>query len=123
MRLPPLKRLVKAELVGLAGWFEPVLVLLNNVFQVIWQSLDRNITLQDNIRCQIAEVGYIGGSAITLSTNLTSPIMGILILEVSGEGITAASMPIWKQVGQTIEISSITGLTAGNSYKVRLLLV
>jgi len=122
-KLPPLKRIVQEELTGMAAWFRPVIILLNSFCQNVWQALNNGLSLQDNLRCQIFETTYVGGTPLNITTSLTAPLVGILLLQVSGAGIVGAVQVIWSQIGPVITVSNITGLTAGNQYKLRLLLL
>lgn len=118
--LPPLKRLYESDIAGKSA---NLLVFLNNVFQNLWNTLNRNLTFQDNIRSQIVDLSYVGGSAINISSNLKAPLIGIIPIAVGGEALTGGLSIRWQQTGQVIEIKQITGLTAGAQYQLRLLLI
>jgi len=122
-KLPPLKRVLSLDLSDAPKWFTAYLGIANNFFQNLWNALDHNLTLQDNVRSQIVEVGYVGGSELSLSTTLGQPLIGIVVLQVQGPPVTAAVFLNWEQIGQVINIKEVFGLTAGERYKLRLLFV
>lgn len=122
-KLPPLKKLYDKDIEGAAAWAKKLLIVINSFFQHTSEALNKNLTFQDNILSQIVDLDYIGGTAVTLSTKLRQPLTGMLVLQVSGLTITGAVQPIWMQIEQRIEITSFTGLTTGNQYKIRLLFI
>lgn len=120
MQLPPLKRIYESDL---GQGFTQLVIFLNNVFQMLWNTLNRNITFQDNIRSQVVAFNFVGGSTINISSTLKGPLIGIIPLQVAGGAITGGISVIWQQIGQVVEIKEITGLAAGSQYNIRLLLI
>ena len=118
--LPPLKRIYEQDV---ENSISPLLALLNNIFQSLWNALNRNLTFQENIRSQVINIDYVGGSTINISTNLKAPLLGVLVLQTAIGPVTGGVMAVWQQTGQVVEIKQITGLTAGSQYKLRLLLI
>lgn len=116
MKLPPIKRILGTDVLEVSN-------TINNFFQVVWQSLDRGLSFQDNIDCQVVDVTAVGGVPFQLSTTLRRPVQGILVLSAQGGALLGGVSPEWQQVENTIQIKQLTGLTAGAAYKVRLLLL
>lgn len=96
---------------------------MNSFFQNVWNALNHDLSLQDNLRNQIVDINYVGGTAMNITTKLDVPLVGVLVLQAFGPGITGAVFVEWTQIGKIITVSQITGLTAGNEYKLRLLLL
>lgn len=122
-KLPPLKRLYDSDIPGAPKWFKDIVLLLNNFFQNVTQALNKNLTFQDNIRSQIIDIKHVGGTTANITTNLNIPLSGILVLQASGSSFTGGVFVNWKQLQQVIEITEVTGLTAGQEYNLRLLLI
>lgn len=104
-------------------WFRPVIGVVNSFFQNVWNALNHDLSLQDNLRNQIIDIDYVGGSLINITTKLIQPLVGIVVLQAFGPGVTGGVFVVWTQIGKVITVSQITGLTSGNEYKLRLLLV
>ena len=118
-----MKRLLDQDLVGMAAWFRPALVVVNNFFQNVWQALNNGLSIQDNLRAQIVDLDYVGGTAMNITTSIREPLIGILVLQVAGNGILGAVQVIWSQIGPVVSVSQIVGLTVGENYKLKLLLL
>lgn len=123
MKLPPLKRLFDKDLMPMPQWFQPMLLLCNSFFQNVWQALNSQITFQENVRSQIIDFNYVAGSAIKLTTTLPEPLIGVILLQIGTGPIGGGVTVVWQQIEKTIEIKQITGLTNGEQYNVRLLLI
>ena len=123
-KLPPYRSLFDQDLTGMPEWFRPLLVAFNGFCQAISVALARNLTLQDNFASQFVDLKVQGGVKTLIATTLQNPVKLLLVVQISGDAaITGGVTAVWQQVGQTIEISQITGLTAGGNYNLRLLLL
>ena len=117
-KLPPLKRIHKEDLKEAPGWIPKLLIPLNSFFQNVWQALDHGLTLQDNFDVKVVDVTFVGGQVLELPNNLGRPITAILAAQSSLGG-----QVVWRQIGDKIEISNLTGATPGVSYAVRLIIL
>lgn len=118
MDLPSLKRLTKQNTP------EEILVVLNNFMQTVFSILNKGITIQDNFQTQEFET-KVNGSRPTLSfpCTLQRPAKMVFVAQVRGTAPLTAVVPNWRQIGTTLEITNITGLSAGVDYRIRFLVL
>lgn len=101
----------------------------------IYSALNRQLTFQENITCNLRELvvntasNYTTGTftPITFPTNLRGrkPI-GVLILQITestGAVITNAVTPSWVDLSGQIQINYISGLENSKQYTVLFLVV
>jgi len=117
-KLPPLKRIHQEDVPEGPKWLQKILIPINSFFQNVWQALDHGLTLQDNFDVKIVDVTFVGGQVLELPNNLSRPITAILAAQSSIGG-----QVVWRQIGDKIEISNLTGATPGVSYAVRLIIL
>lgn len=122
-KLPTLKRLNRDDIKGAPGWANVLLTTINSFMDYVFKALDKDLTFEDNFSGTIVTLEYTGGDTLTVGSPLNRPVVGILLLSIQGEGLTAANSVQWRQIGQDIEITSVPGTTNGNVYSVKLLIV
>lgn len=123
-KLPSYHNLFGSDLQTVPDWFRPLLIAFNGFCQSISVALARNLTLQDNFASQYIEMKYQAGTKALIATTLLQPIKLLLVVQVTGDGpVIGGVTAVWQQLGQTVEISQVTGLTAGSNYNLRLLLL
>lgn len=121
MKLPTLKRLAISDVKDAPRWMDSVMFTLNNFFQYLFSALDHNLSFQDNISCQIVEVKRAAPfEDFKVVSKLAKPI-GVLLLGVSGVGATSPVLS-WRQDRDNLLIS-VSGLTDGNEYNLRILVI
>lgn len=107
-------------------------VSLNNAMDSIFGTLNNNVSLADNIFCDVKMVTVtvnstgtpVQGLAFTLS-NVTTPLTGVQVINAlnnTKSTIYPTSQPFisYTQSGQTITINNITGLQANNNYTLTI---
>jgi hypothetical protein len=57
-----------------------------------------------------------------IPTTLKRPIEAIIVAQLKGAGITGGQV-IWRQLGELIEISDVTGTVSGQPYEIKLILL
>lgn len=130
--LPAIKRITKEDLAGAPAWIDRLLYPLNLFLNTIYNGLNKNITLADNIDCQVQTFQVTAGAAATNNTakfTLTmkhAPSMLFLGNAISTSGnytpIATAVYIDWTYDGTNVNINSITGLTSGTTYNLTILL-
>lgn len=133
MRLPNLRRIYTQDF---PAEFNELITKLSGVlninFEVLFQALNKRISIQDNIDGFVKDVSVTVGSngVPTLSTifTLDDKTRNIIGLEViRAENLTnSAVYPTggvfitWQQVQTGIQIQHVTGLPAGNVFSLRI---
>ena len=121
-KLPPLKRIHFTELQSAPAWMQRVLTTINSFMQNVTEALDEGLDIEGNFVGQFVDLQWDGASQ-TFVSPLAQPAKAVLMAQIQGNGITGGTTPVWQQIGQDIEIIDIPGTTAGNSYRVRLLVL
>lgn len=134
--LPPIRRIFKEDLgPDVPQWITRLLAPLNLVLQSIYTALNKAITFQENIQCQVKEFNLVAGAAATdntfdfLLTIPTKPtgLWLVCVLRTDGIAESFSTSPYvswtWDSAANTINISSITGLSSGNEYLLRVIVI
>jgi hypothetical protein len=129
MKLPNQKRILKEDIQDAPEWIDQIIDPLNSFMQTVYQALNKNIN-DDNLTSQVKEITYITTAAyptqevIEFKSTLKVKATGLQILQIIEKGTyTPAAGPCyvpWVDNNGTIQISSITGLSASKTYIVRL---
>lgn len=120
-KLPPSKRIHLQEIQEAPTWIQRILITVNSFMQNVWEALNNGLTFQDNFDAKIVETSFTGGDTLVVQNPLNRPIVTILVAKITGGALTGGVTPVWQEIGQKVEITDITGLTAGQTYNVRLL--
>jgi hypothetical protein len=134
MKLPSIKRIDKQnfdpkdkDLIEKLGF------TLNNDLEVVFNGLNRNISLKDNVLCTVKDVQIIvdsdGIPQNTASFQLDIQNMRILGCQVvkainlknSTGYVTGAPFITFSQASNIININHITGLRAGQTYNLTII--
>lgn len=131
--LPPIKRISKEDLREAPPWIDRLLTPLNLFFETVYAGLNRGITLEENLLCQIKTFQVKAGAAATNNTTSFPLTMkrlpqGLILLKaslVSGNyaPIAAAVYVEFTCDGVTVSITSITGLSNGSTYELKVILI
>ena len=134
--LPSIKS-IRVEDIGAntPEWLPNLLGPLTIFMEAIYSALNKQLTFQENIACNLRQLavntssGYTGGAftPIVFPTNLNGrkPI-GCLILQITestGAVITNAVSPSWLDLSGQIQINYISGLANSKQYNVTFLVV
>ena len=133
MRLPTQKKILREDLKGAPNWVGIIIDTLNSFMESVYQSLNKNITLQDNIASFVKEIDYntvttypTGQQSITFNNALKSRPIGVQVLQAyDKDSYTPAAGPVytpWTENNGVITITTITGLDPDKSYLIRLLI-
>ncbi len=133
MLLPTFKRLMKSDFDQKDQSFvDKFSYLFNNGIEVIYNALNRNLTFKDNMLATVKDftvsVNSSGIPKNTTSVSLNNTSMKAIGLEVwqvqnqtnSTSFPTSAVFISWTQENSTVFINHITGLIAGDSYRIRV---
>lgn len=133
MKLPSFRRIISTDypkefkqLVDLMA------VSLNNGIEVLYQALNNQLTLRDNIKCTIKDVTLTvdsSGNPINTTTillNANTKVEGsqvLLALNQVNSSVYVTSGPFitGSQNGTSFIINNITGLQANTEYLIRVL--
>lgn len=130
MRLPALKKILLEDLKGAPSWAGPMVSVINNFMEAVYQALNKNISDDQNVACQIKEIVYTTPSTYPTVDDVTF-LSGLKIkatqLFVSAAYDIDTNVPAigpvyapWQDNNGTIVIKSITGLAASKTYLIRL---
>lgn len=132
MKLPTIKKILREDLKDAPTWVNGLIDPLNVFMEMVYQALNKNITLSENVASFVKELTYITGSSYPTSQDLftfnnelkTRPV-GVLPLQVYERNTyIAAAGPVYipwiYQNGNQIQVSTITGLEASKTYTVRV---
>lgn len=133
MRLPTQKKILREDLKDAPSWVSGVIDPINSFMENVYNSLNKNITLQDNIASFVKEITYKTDSSypsaqeiVTFQNSLRTSPIGIMVMQVYDKAnYTPAPGPVyipWINDNGTITISTITGLEADKSYLVRMVI-
>lgn len=133
MKLPSFKRLLSKDFAKeFAKLVDQLSVSLNVGIDLLYEALNNNITLRDNVKCTVKDMTLqvdtlgkpINTSAFTL--NSTSRVDGITVILAQNQTNTATyptSTPFvsGNQNGSLFTITNISGLQPNQSYLLRLI--
>jgi hypothetical protein len=135
-KLPEIKRVQLEDFPGFPKSVKNLVYVLNLMLQSLVSSLNKNLTLKENITSQEKEVTFRTSSTYNgTAANFTELKFASILPErakhlivtqiIQEEGIhTPIENSVradWLDLNKTITIYLLTGLTANKSYKVRFL--
>lgn len=133
MRLPSFKRLVKNDFdEDDKPFVEKFSYFFNNGVEALYNVLNKNVSLKDNILGVVKDVTVTVDStgkptnSTSFPLDISNKIIGLNVLRVDNN-TNASGYPTggvfvsWTQDGKNIFINHITGLVANNSYNVRVI--
>jgi len=130
MKLPNVQKILREDVKEAPSWLGSMLDPINNFMQIIYQALSKNISLQDNIACQVKELTYITPSTYPTMSNISFPSTlkpkapALMLMQIVNKStyipvLTAVYVPWIEENGQII-VYPIVGLAASTTYNVRL---
>ena len=135
MRLPNIQKILRQDVSEAPDWILKVIGPINGFFEEVYAGLNRNITLRENIACNIADVQFSTSSAYpsafttcTLPSKLRTVPEGVLILKISekADNMTLIADPVslqWSPVEGGVRIDMVNGLAVSKTYNMRVLIV
>jgi hypothetical protein len=133
MKLPVIQRFQKQNYPGSPDWFTRFLGDINSFTETIWNALNRNLTISDNIDAQVYTFTLTAGAGAsnnttTFQTTLKHTPQAVFVGNVLNTTAyaaapTAAVWASWSFTNPQIAINAITGLTSGQSYQITLVVL
>ncbi len=133
MKLPTIQRFQKQNYPGSPDWFTRFISDLNSFTEIVWNILNQNITPSDNIDSQVYSFSVLAGAAAsdntlnfqsTMNHNPAAMLVGSVVDQAAySVPLTAAVGVQWTQSGTTINITGISGLVAGETYTITVVLL
>jgi hypothetical protein len=136
MKLPQVQRILREDIPEAPSWIAKLLGPLNIFIDSLYAGLNKNITHDENIDCQIKELSfttsatYSTGSwgSIAFKRTTKNKAKGVILLEVRIDQsyfspITSASSLSWQEVNGNIKIEFVSGLANSTSYFCRVLVI
>ena len=132
MKLPNFKRLIKGDYkVEFQDLIETIGFSVNNGVEVLYQALNKSLTLKDNIACTVKDVTVevkddgTPKSSISFSLDTNNRILGIMVISATNTTNqltypTSTPFISFTQNGKTITINNIKGLQSGQKYTLTL---
>lgn len=133
MKLPSFRRIISTDYPkDFKQLVDLMAVSLNNGIEVLYQALNNQLTLRDNIKCTIKDVTLTvdsSGNPINTTTillNANTKVEGsqvLLALNQVNSSVYVTSGPFitGSQNGTSFIINNITGLQANTEYLIRVL--
>lgn len=125
-KLPPLIRLLVEDFVDQKEWIGKLLQPINQFMEATAASLNKSLTVADNLDQQITTITIRGSENATFKATTKNRPKGVMVTQVvtvSGTAPTAAVQPVWGYVPATnsIKISSWHGgLSSTAKYQITL---
>jgi hypothetical protein len=130
--LPKIRRILKEDYKDAPAWFDKLIFTLNMFFDSVYNALNQNLKFGDNVTAQIKEFTVTAGATADLNTAVftlsIAQINGIILLSVVQQGTatvltSAVSIPSWRVISGQMYIDSITGLTSGKIYTIKVMVI
>ena len=127
-RLPDIKRIRKEDFdKKYYDLLDGLLYAINTFFESVVAALNRGLTFRENMAAQVQDitaVAPINNTTFKREVGLTcSGIIVVSVVNVSnpGEILTTAPFAQFVNTDAGIRVTNITGLTAGQRYRIRLI--
>lgn len=133
-KLPSYRRIIKSEYPdNLQESIEKLAFSVNPAFEVIFDILNRKLTLRDNIKCSVKEfivsvdANGVPSIRIVLPLDFNGQVDGCIVLNAiniknPAKGVNAAPFVSFSQNNNTIIVNNIKGLFNNEDYKIKLLI-
>lgn len=113
-----------------SSWIGNLFSPLNQFTGDVFRSLNNQLNVEDNLFQEIKEIKYVNSAnnfPLKFRTKFNAQPKGlfpIYLLDVtSGTYSTNQPWVVWSYANQEVTISDISGLTASNTYTIRLLVI
>lgn len=131
--LPSVRRILKEDLKEAPSWIDRLLLPLNMFLDSVYSALNKNLTFGDNVKGQFKSFTVKAGVAATdniyeFACSISNP-QGVILLSVVQQSNTytpltsAPQIASWSYSDGMIYIDSITGLTNGEKYLIKVLVI
>jgi hypothetical protein len=133
MKLPSIQRFQKQNYQGSPDWFTRFLGDLNSFTEIIWNILNKNLTVGDNLDAQVFSTTILAGAAavnnaLSFQSTLKHTPTTVLVAQVADQAaysapFSSAVFPTWTFSGSTVSITGISGLTSGHTYSITFIVL
>lgn len=131
MRLPQQKKILREDLKDAPPWVNGIVSPVNAFMENVYNALNRNLTLNENIASFTQEFTYTtpstyptGVQNMSFLNQLKTKPIGVQVMQVYDKATyIPAPGPVyvpWVEVNGSIVIYPITGLEASKTYLVRV---
>jgi len=131
--VPSIRRILREDLREAPSWIEKLISPLNMFMDSVYTALNKNLTFGENIKGQIKSFTIEAGAASTdnvfeFPATISGP-QGVILLAAVQQGttytplITSPQISSWSYSDNTVYIDSIAGLTAGEKYNIKVLVI
>lgn len=130
-KLPTIKKILREDVKEAPAWIGAIIEPFNSLAEFVYQSLNKNLTFNDNLSCFVKELSYRTPSTypvmddVEFANELKFKATGVQLLQVVDRSTyVAAEGPVyvpWVENNGTIMVSAITGLEPSKNYLIRLL--
>lgn len=132
MRFGSTKKIKREDLKDAPSWISGLIDPLNSFMETVYQTLNSNVTFQDNIASFFKEITYItpasypsGVEDISFQNDLKTRAQGVVVVQAYDKTTYTPMLdPVyvpWVENQGQIVVSKITGLEASKTYTIRLL--
>jgi hypothetical protein len=136
MKLPQLQRILREDIPEAPSWIAKLLGPLNSFIDSLYNGLNKNITHDENIDCQLRDLAfttsstYTSGdwSTISFKRSTKQKAKGVILLDIRIDQdyfspITSATSLSWQEVNGNIQIEYIAGLANSTTYTGKVLII
>lgn len=131
MKLPTIKKILREDLKDAPSWVDGLIGPLNGFMETVYQALNKNITLSENIGSFLTEQTFktvttypTGQGNISFQNELKTRPVGVILMQIyDRQTFTPPPGPTsiqWTLDVNQIVVYPITGLEADKTYVVRL---
>ncbi len=132
MKLPTIKKILKEDVKGAPSWINGIIDPINTFMESVYTTLNKNVTLNDNIASFVKELTYRTPSTypsgvlnVSFTNALKTKAIGVLVMQAvdnsSYTPVQIGNVP-WIEDNSGIVIYGIEGLSASKSYNIRLVI-
>lgn len=133
MKLPTAKKILREDLKDAPDWVSGIITPVNSFMETVYQAMNKNMTLQENISSFVKEITYKTPSTyptmevISFQNELKSKPIGVMLMQIYDKStyspvLNSVYIPWIVNDKGGIEIHPITGLAADKTYMVRLVI-
>lgn len=138
MKLPIYKRISREDLQEAPDWIGKMLYPINQVFETVYNTLNKNLTFADNFLSFQKSVQFTTKSTYTagdwdvisfaIPSTFNVKVLGVLILNLKPVDTTliAGSDPtslVWSEDNRTVQINWVAGLANSTAYNLTVVVI
>lgn len=126
--LPDSRRLNREDLQDAPAWVDPMLTVINAFMDSVYNIMNRNISLTQNLNIQIATINIETDSngdikPIRLKTSIRGKVVGISTIRVISTDLTVSPTIYFTQNEDILLISNIASLNNNEKYRIIILII